>query len=450
MHETRPVGLPAFTIVWFGQLVSLLGSAMSWFAFTIWAWQTTGEATALALVSFFSLGPTLLLSPLAGALVDRWNRKVVMMISDLATGAGTVIVLVLYAAGRLQIGHIYFVAVVAGSFQAFQFPAYSAAVTMMLPKKHYARAEGMLGLASAVSGILGPVLAAALLGTIGLEKILLIDIVTFLFAVGTLLLIHVPQPAASAAGQRVRRSLWQESLFGFRYVMQRPGLWGLQLISAAGNLFSALGYTLIAPMILARTAGDTVVLGSVQSAAAVGAAVGGVLLILWGGPRRRIHGALAGWALASLLGRVLFGLGTTLAAWSFFLFVSGVVAPLIAGSDQAIWQAKVAPDVQGRVFATKQLLAHGTVPIGTLLAGLLADHLFEPAMMPGGALAPTLGRLVGTGAGAGMALLLVLAGVIEMAIVLAGYAVPAIRDVETLLPDHAAGAEAPLPMGLGA
>jgi MFS transporter, DHA3 family, macrolide efflux protein len=448
MHKTRPMGIPAFTIVWFGQLVSLLGSAMSWFAFTIWAWQTTGKATALALVSFFSLGPTLLLSPLAGALVDRWNRKAVMMISDLATGAGTVIVLLLYVTGRLQIGHIYFVAVLAGSFQAFQFPAYSAAVTMMLPKKHYARAEGMLGLASAVSGILGPVVAAALLGIIGLEKILVIDIITFLFAVGTLLLIHIPQPAATEAGAQGRGSIWQESLYGFRYVLGRPGLWGLQLIFAAGNLFNSLGYTLIAPMILARTAGDTVALGSVQSAAAVGATVGGALLILWGGPRRRIHGALAGWALATLLGRVFLGLGTTLTIWSLFLFLSGVVAPFITGSDQAIWQAKVAPDVQGRVFATKQLLSQGTVPIGTLLAGLLADRVFEPAMMPGGGLATIFGGLVGTGAGAGMALLLIVVGVIEMVLVLAGYAVPAVRDVESLLPDHAV--EVGPPVGLHA
>jgi DHA3 family macrolide efflux protein-like MFS transporter len=438
------MGMPAFTVVWIGQLVSLLGSAMSWFAFTIWAWQTTGTATALALVSFFSFGPTLLLSPLAGALVDRWNRKVVMMLSDLATGAGTVIVLLLYVTGRLQIGHIYFVALLAGSFQAFQFPAYSAAVTMMLPKKHYARAEGMLGLAAAASGILGPVLGAALLGTIGLEAVLLIDIATFLFAVGTLLLIQIPQPPAMAAGDRGRGSIWRESLYGFRYVFERPGLWGLQLLFAGGNLFNSLGYTLIAPMILARTAGDNVALGSVQSAGAIGATVGGVLLILWGGPRRRIHGALAGWALASLLGRVFLGLGSTLVIWSLFLFLSGVVAPFITGSDQAIWQAKVAPDVQGRVFATKHLLSQGTVPIGTLLAGLLADHLFEPAMMPGGSLAATFGGLVGTGPGAGMALLLVLVGAVETVLILAGYAVPAVRNVETLLPDHAIEVASPV------
>lgn len=431
-----PSRFRVFVVVWLGQVVSLLGSAMSWFAFTIWAWEVTGEATALAMVSFFSFGPTLLFSPLAGALVDRWNRKLVMILSDLATGVGTVVALLLYLGGNLEIWHIYVVAVVAGSFQAFQFPAYSAAVTMILPKEHYARAEGMIGLAASLSGILGPLLGAALLGIVGFAGILFIDILTFCFAVSTLLLVAIPLPAATEAGLAGRGSLWQESLYGFRYIWERPSLLGLQVLFAAGNLLNALGYTLIAPMILARTAGDKVTLGTVQSAGAIGATVGGVLLVIWGGPKRRIHGVLAGWALASLLGRVFLGLADTLPIWAVVSLVSGIAAPFITGCDQAIWQTKVAPDVQGRVFATKRLFSEGTAPIGMVLAGLLADHLFEPAMMPGGSLATTFDGLVGSGAGAGMALILVVVGVLELGLMLSGYAIRTVRQVETLLPDH--------------
>jgi DHA3 family macrolide efflux protein-like MFS transporter len=188
----RRSGMPAFTIVWFGQLVSQIGSGLTWFVLSIWAWQETGLATALALVSFFSFGPTVLLSPVAGALVDRWNRKLVMMLSDLAAGLSTVAVLLLYVTGNLEIWHLYITGAFAGAFQAFQWPAYSAAITMMVRKEQYGRASGMLSVAESASTIAAPVLAGMLIMVIGIAGVMLIDIVTFLFAIATLLVIHIP------------------------------------------------------------------------------------------------------------------------------------------------------------------------------------------------------------------------------------------------------------------
>ncbi len=444
MQKTPLTGMLAFTIVWIGQVVSLLGSAMTWFAFTIWAWQTTGEATVLALVGFFSFGPTLLLSPLAGVLVDRWNRKLVMMLSDLATGLGTLVVLLLYATGSLQVWHLYLVGAVAAAFVSFQFPAYSAAVTMMLPKEHYARAQGMLGLASSASGIFGPLLAALLLGVIGIVGIMIIDVITFLAAIGALLLVHIPQPAVTEAGREGYGSIWKESVYGFRYIVERPSLLALQLVLANSNLLHSLVFTLVAPMILARTGNQEIVLGSVQSAGAIGGTVGGLLLVISGGPKRRIHGILIGWALASLLGGPLMGLGHSLTLWILASFFSSFFAPIIYGSDQAIWQAKVAPDVQGRVFATRQLISQATIPLAMLLAGPLADRVFEPAMRPEGNLAGTFGWLVGAGPGAGMALLIVFAGILGMLVGLGGYAFYNVRNAEDILPDYEG--EVALPM----
>jgi DHA3 family macrolide efflux protein-like MFS transporter len=428
--------MSAFVIVWAGQIVSMFGSAMAWFALTIWAWQTTGQATALALVSFFSFGPTLLLSPIAGALVDRWNRKLTMMLSDLATGLGTVVVLLLYVTDHLQIWHIYAVGVVAGAFWAFQFPAYSAAVTMLLPKEQYARGEGMIGLAQSATGILGPPLAAVLLGAIGFAGIMLIDLVTLILALGALLVVHIPQPTVSTAGRQGQGSIWQESVYGLRYIFERPSLRALQLLFAGGNFFEALGFALVTPMILARSGNNEIMLGSVQSIGAVGGVMGGLLLILWGGPKRRIHGALLGWALANLLGLSLLGLGTSLTLWAVGHFFVDFFTPIVEGSNQAIWQTKVAPDVQGRVFATRQLLSQLTLPFGMLLAGPLADRVFEPAMMPGGHLVSRFDWLTGTGPGAGMALMLVFAGLAGMLINLGGYAWRSVRYVEDLLPDY--------------
>jgi DHA3 family macrolide efflux protein-like MFS transporter len=428
--------MPGFTIVWVGQVVSLLGSGMTWFALTIWAWEITGQATALALVGFFTFGPTVLLSPVAGALVDRWNRKLVMMLSDLAAGLMTVTVLLLYATDHLQIWHLYVTGAFAGAFQAFQFPAYSAAVTTMLPKEQYARASGMLSLAEGAAGIFAPLAGGILLGVIGIASIMAIDVVTFVVAIGALLVVHIPQPETTEAGLAGRGSLWKESVYGFRYILERPSLLGLQLVFLAVNLIASFGFTVLAPMVLARTGNDEMVLGSVRSVMGLGGVIGSLLLSVWGGPKRRVHGILIGMTLSCLLGMLVLGLGNGLAIWAVGAFFSSFFVPIINGSNQAIWQAKVAPDVQGRVFATRRLIAQISGPVAILLAGPLADYVFEPAMATGSGLSGIFGGLVGTGPGAGMALMFVIAGAVGTLIGLGGYVFPAVRDAEVILPDH--------------
>jgi MFS family permease len=408
---------------------------MTWFGLTIWAYEVTGQATTLALLGFFSFGPTILLSPIAGALVDRWNRKAVLVLSDFGAGLATISILLLYSVGALQVWQLYVIGLLAGAFQAFQYPAYSAAVTTMVSKKQYGRASGMLELAGSASGVFAPLLAGILLGIIGLAGIMAVDIVTFTLAIGTLLLVRIPQPSVTEAGRRGRSSIWKESLYGFRYIGERPGLLALQLLFAGGNLIDCSGYILIAPMVLARTGSNELVLGSVQSAGAVGGLVGAVLLSVWGGAKRRIHAVLVGWALASV-SMLAMGLGTGLAVWVPASFFYTFFEPIVNGSDQAIWQAKVAPDVQGRVFASQLLLSHATLPVAMLLAGPLADRVFEPLMMPDGRLAALLGGLVGVGPGAGMSLMIALCGILGGLVPLIGYSVRKVREVESILPDH--------------
>lgn len=434
--KRRPAGMTAFTIIWIGQLISLLGTGMTRFAITIFAWQLTGEATVLAMVGFFAFGPTVLLSPFAGAIVDRANRKLVMMASDLAAGAMTVVILLLFVTDRLQIWHLFVTGAFAGAFEAFQFPAYSAAVTMMLPKEQYARASGMLSLVYSASGVAAPFLAGALIGIIGIGGILTIDIVTFVIAVLALLVVFVPQPAETESGRAGRGSLWKESGYGFRYILDRPSLLGLQLVFFAINFVASFGIILLAPMVLGRTGDNELALGTVQAFFGVGGVAGGVLLSMWGGPKRRVHGVLLGMALSSLLGLGLLGLGRGVVVWAAGGFFASFFIPIINGSNQAIWQAKVAPDVQGRVFAVRRLIAQITAPLAFVLAGPLADHVFEPAMAPGGALQPVLGGLVGSGSGAGIAVIFLLTAVLGAASGLAGYLFPAVREAEDRLPDH--------------
>lgn len=408
---------------------------MTGFALTIWAWQVTQQATALALVGFFTFAPTLLVTPFAGALVDRWNRKFVMMLSDLAAVTSTLVVLLLFSTGNLQIWHLFVTGAFSGAFGAFQFPAYSAAVTTMVSKKQYGRASGMLSTAQFASNIFAPALAAIMLSIIGIAGILAIDVFTFLVAIGALLLVHVPQPAVTLEGQKSRGSLWAESAYGFRYIYKRKSLLALLIIFFFVNLLAPFAFTLLAPMILARTGDDATALGIVQSAIGIGGLAGGIALGIWGGPKRRIHGILTGLTLVTM-GMLLIGLGQTPFFWAPAAFFTIFFVPIINGSSQAIWQSKVAPDLQGRVFAARGMIAQVGAPVSMLLAGFLADRVFEPFMMPGGSGVRLFGWLVGSGPGAGMSLMFVIAGALGMLTGLGGYLFPAVRNVEDLLPDH--------------
>jgi len=432
LHEMR-----GFLVVWLGQMLSMLGTSMSGFGLTVWAYELTGSATALALVGFFFVTPMLIVSPLAGALVDRSNRKFMMMISDLAAGLATLAILILNSLGVLQIWHLYIANAFMGTFQTFQWPAVSAAVATMLPKEQYGRANGMMSLTETAPDILAPILAGALLGVIGLNGILVIDLLSLSLAVLSLLFVHIPQPQVTLEGLESRGGLWKESLFGFVYILKRPSLLGLQLVFLVGNFFHSIGYVLMPAMILARTANNELILGTVNSIAAIGGVLGGAAMSAWGGTRRKIHGVLGGWTLSGLFGGVLMGLGRGAPLWTTARFLTGFVDPAINASNQAIWQAKVAPDVQGRVFSIRRLIAWVSMPLAALVAGPLADRVMEPAMQPGGALAPVFGPLVGVGPGAGMSLIMLLTGIAIKLVGLGGYAVPCVRNAEDILPDHA-------------
>lgn len=436
VQNNRPSGMGIFAVIWVGQTLSLLGSAMTGFGLSVWAWEKTGQATALAMVGFFFTGATMLASPFAGALVDRWNRKVVMIVSDVASASVTAILLLLYAAGHLQIWHLFVANAFSGAFQALQWPAYAATITMVVSKEHYARASAMISLSESAAFILAPAAAAVLLRVVGLVGVMATDLTTMAIAVAVLLAMRIPRPAATAAGEEGRGSLWKEAAYGFRYIFRRPSLLGLQLVFFTGNFLAGMAYGILAPLVLSRTSNNVLALGSVQSAMGIGMFAGSLVLSVWGGPRRRVHGVLVGWALSCLLGQAVFGLGRDPIFWVVTGFIAAFVSPVVDTSNQALWQAKVEPDVQGRVFSARRLIAQVSQPLALLLAGPLADRVLEPGMRAGGALAPVFGWLVGTGPGTGMALLFVGTGLLGTVAGLAGYAFRAVRDAEDILPDH--------------
>lgn len=444
MRSSRLTGMPAFTIVWAGQVISLTGSSLTQFAIGIWLYQKTGLATTFTTMVFFTNIPRIILSPFAGALVDRWNRKLAMMISDLATGLTTIMIFLLIQGGSLDVWHIYILAALSSAFESFQFPAYSSAITMMVDKKHFARTSAMLSLADDGSRLLAPILAAVLIVSIGLEGIVLIDIITFIAAIGTLLIVTIPQPKQSEVGKRAGRGLLKEVGDGFRFMLETPSLLWLQANFLGVNLMSGMSTMLRTPMVLARTGNDELTLGIVSSIMAGGGLVGGLAMSIWGGPKRRIRGVFSGLILMNL-SRAVIGLGREVIVWSLGGFLIMFFVAVTNATNQAFWQAKTPADIQGRVFATRRLTGQLTLPIAVLIAGPLSDRLFEPAMAVNGSLAPIFGGLVGTGPGAGMSLLIVFAAVIGLILPVLSYTIPAVRNLEDIVPDiEVIAADAPV------
>jgi hypothetical protein len=285
-----------------------------------------------------------------------------------------------------------------------------------------------------------------LLGPFGLAPIMFIDVATFIIAIGAVAVVHMPQPAPEEhPTEQKRPSLWQDSIFGFRYILARPSLLGLQFAFTAINFISSFGAVIVTPMILARTSNTAASLATVESIAAFGGVAGGLLMSAWGGPKRKVKGVLLGMSVESLLGPTIVGLARAVPGWAIGSLMTNLLSPVINGSNQAIWQSKVPPTMQGRVFATRRMIAQMSIPVAVLMAGPVADQIFEPAMAPGGALADTFGWLVGVGPGAGMSLMIFFSGLAGVAIGLLGYSLPFVRNVEQILPDFDAAEAMPAP-----
>jgi MFS transporter, DHA3 family, macrolide efflux protein len=365
-HQT---GSKAFRILWAGQSLSLLGSGMTRFAVMIWAFQVAGTATSLVLLGFFNCLTYVIASPFAGVLVDRWNRRSVMVLADLGAGLMTVFLLAMFWLGRLELWNLYLAVGMVGIFEAFQEPAFSASISLLVPRQDYTCSNALLGLGRSAARMLSPAFAGLLLPLAGLGTVMLVDLFTLSLALLGLLLVRIPAPAVSAADRQANGSFRHEIKFGAAYILKRPGLRGLLFTFFMINLFGTLTYfSVLSPMILTRTY-----------------LVSATLSFLVCDAMMAVSTSPAGWIAAGLLAEVT---------------IAFIVSPYFA-----IWQEQVPTDVQGRVFAMREMVQVTSQPLGYLAGGLLADHLFEPFMLGGGGLATILSRLVGSGPGSGMAVM---------------------------------------------
>lgn len=429
-------GLGPISALWGGQLVSLVGTGMTRFAASVWIWERTESATAVSIYWALLFTPSIFLGPIAGTFVDRWNRKLTLVGADLGAGAATVALLALAAAGSLEVWHLYAAGLVASACEAFQHPAQLASMTTMVPRSQLGRANGIASTAQFGSGILGPAIAGATFGALGLAGILWIDVATFTAATLVLLFLRVPEPERTSGADEDRGSVLREMRHGFRFIGRRPSLTKLLLLFFGINVVAACFLGLIHPMVLARTGDDSSVLGLVMAMTGVGGVCGSVAVSVWGCPRSKVDGILVGMATMGLLGVTVIGLGRGAWVWSLGAFVSAATVPVINSSMRALWQEAVPPDLQGRIFGVLTVVAGSSFPLGMMVAGPLADGVFEPLLAVGGPLADGLAaRLFGTGPGAGMSLMMALVGIAGALVGLSGYLMRDVRRAEELLRD---------------
>ena len=425
-------------IIWLGQLISGIASSITTVALPIWIFGLTGSGTAVGLLEFFFFGSYLLAVLFAGVLIDRYNRKMMMLVYDFTSLSATATLLVLQSSGALDVWHLYVAAIFQGVGFAFQSPSYSAAIASMVPQKQYVRANGLMSILNDGPEVFGPLIAGALYLLSGLEGVLAINLLAFVISIGALLFVEVPETPQTREGELSHSKFLKEVLYGIKYIFRRPGLLGLQLIFSTGNLFSGIALSVAAlyPMILLRSGNDAQAVGIVQAAGALAAVLAGIFLTTWGGIKRPIHAILLGWILSSMFGLTLLGIGQNFLIWIAAMVIYSIFDPVVNVSIESFLQSKIPPDVQGRVFSASDFIAQMMIPITPLLAGLFGDRIFEPAMAADGPLAGTFGWLVGVGPGAGFGLLILLCGIAGTLIGLSGYLVKEIRNLDREFPDY--------------
>lgn len=423
--------LRQFAVVWFGQVISLIGSGLTSFSLGVWVYQRTHSSTNFVLILVSAMLPNLLISPFAGVIVDRLNRQTVMLWSDVASGLCIFVLASLFFLNRLQIWEIYVLLFFSSVAGAFRFPAYLAFISQMVPSRQIGRASGMTQLGPGAAQVLSPILAATLMGSIGFAGVVFIDFFTFIFSIFTLLAVRVAT-LSSVASKVGRPPLWKEVGTGWTYIRARPGLVSLLIFFVFVNVTLSFSQALLTPMVLGFA--DARTLGAIMTTGATGFLIGSILISAWGGPRKKVRGLVA-CAILYSIGLSLTGLRPSARLVTAGLFLSSMQMPIMNGCSQAIWQSKTVLDMQGRVFGTRIMIAWLSNPLVYFVAGILADRVLEPLLALHGPLARSWVRAIGTGPGRGIALFLIANGALMLAAAIRSYLNSQFWHVEDDVPD---------------
>lgn len=421
------------------QTLSLIGSRMSSIAVGIWVFTETNSTAPVLLVAFFNEVPAMIGGSLAGVLADRWDRRWVMALADAGQALGTLALLGSIAAGAFELWHLYVVALAQGVFATFQQPAADAAITMLVPERHLDRANGIRQMAFPLAGVIAPVLTGMLYAVVGIGGVIAIDVVTFIVSVAVLVAVRIPRPAQTGEGAQAQGTFWRELRGGFRFLLARRPL--LLLI----GYLTAINFLLNGPLDLSlpyliTVTGSEQTAGLILGAMSAGALVGAAGITVRGGARRRVPVLLAGMLVTGAL-FLVYGTVREPALLALALFALMIPLPVSNTLFVSILQVKTPPDMQGRVFAIAFQVAFLITPLSFVITGPLVDNVLEPAV--GTAAWGLVAPLAGSEPGAGMGLVLVGTGALILALTALAWALPALRRLESALPDYEAAADAP-------
>ncbi len=427
--KQRDSGLLSFSIAMIACGISVTGTLMTVLGVTIWAWQTTGSTLVSGLLTSINYAVAVTLGVLAGSIVDRWSRKFSIILTDIMGALASAAVLFLFLTHQLQIWHLIVFGFILGAQDAFQYPAYFACITMVVSEEQRTRANAMYQLASwNIPNVASAVLAGILYAFVGLQGILIIDIVTFIIIIVVISLLQIPQPETTDGKSP---SLLHDTIGGFQYLLRRPKLIWTVLILTSINVAYGAYLGVFKPMVLSLTANNSVILGIVLSTVGVGNIVSGVMMGIWSGPKKKVPWMLIGWSLWSACTFVLAGFGRSLYVWAFAAFFQGFFANIGMPLTYAIWQSHIDPAIQGRVMGIVRLVYQGSIPISMFVMTVLADRVIVPAMQPGQTLASLFGPFLGTGPGAAFALTMIVPGLIfGVSFPLIGFLIPAVRNAD--------------------
>jgi DHA3 family macrolide efflux protein-like MFS transporter len=395
MTETPKRWQVPFFAIWTGQAFSMIGSRLVQFSLVWWLTRETGSGTILATATLVAILPGVILGPFAGALVDRWNRRRVMIVADAFVALVSAWLVYLLWSGSLAVWHIYLAMLARALGEAFHWPAMQASTSLMVPEEHLSRVAGINQTVQGALNIIAPPLGAIALSLLPLHSVIAIDIVTAAMAIVPLLFVAIPQPRRAAAQGPGGRpaTVWQDFVAGLRYAWGWPGLVAVLAIAMIINFVVNPGFALMPLLVTQHFGGGALELGWLESAWGVGMLAGGILLSVWGGFRRRVYTSLSAMVIGGLAIAVVGLVPSTGFALALgALFVAGAMNPLINGPLFAILQATVAPDMQGRIFTLVGSLATAMMPLSLALAGPVSDVVgVQPWYVFGGAIFSLVG-----------------------------------------------------------
>jgi len=431
-------GWRGFLAVWTGQAVSRVGTGMYAFGVGVFVYERTQSATLFGLILFFEMLPGVLIAPYAGVVADRVNRRTIMLFGNAGMIGGALVVLLATMHDQVNVWALYPALVVTSVAAAFHATAYESSIVLLMPESRWNRANGLIQLGEAIANVSAPLAAGTLLIVLHIWGLILLDIATFGVAFLALLVLKMPDVASGAAKQQGETApgdavpappkprLRDDLRVGWRFIRASSGLPTLLTLTSMLNFFVNIAVVGATPLILSFA--DPATFGVIAAAGGAGMVTGGLVMVAWKGPAKRVPLLLTGLCGTGIfIG--LYGVrpsAVLVAAAQFGFFFC---LPIVNAMGAGIWR-RVPADVQGRVFAVRRMLVTVMVPIAILVAGPLIDHVFKPLLTEHGSLAGVFGPILGIGPGRGIGLLFVLLGLAMFATSLIAATNPRLRAVE--------------------